>query len=50
MKTRKNKELEVVYDAIFKKGEASHFSKMIERKKGQLPSDEREVLKEIKND
>lgn len=47
MKTRKNEDLRVVYEAIFKKGEASHFSKMLERKKDQLPSDEREVLKEI---
>lgn len=47
MKKRENKDLKKVYNTIFKKGEEAHFSKMLERKKGQLPSDEREVLREV---
>lgn len=43
---KKNKNLKKIYNRIFKKGEIWHFSKNLEQKTA-LPSDEREVLKEI---
>lgn len=43
----KNKQLKTVYERIFTKGENAHFSKMLERNKQKLPSDEREILPEL---
>lgn len=42
----KNKDLKKIYNQIFKKGERTHFTKNLERRRG-LPSDEREALREI---
>jgi 2-polyprenyl-3-methyl-5-hydroxy-6-metoxy-1,4-benzoquinol methylase len=41
---RKNKDLKKIYDRIFRKGEAKHFTKNLEQNRGELPSDEREAL------
>ncbi len=42
---KSNRELKLVYNRIFSRGEKTHFTKFLEQK-GRLPSDEREVLQE----
>src|SRR3990167_4916546 len=44
MKKQKNKDLKKIYNTIFKNGEAWHFTKNLEQKRGALPADEREAL------
>jgi len=44
MKKQRNKDLQKIYNNIFKKGEARHFTKNLEQKRGALPADEREAL------
>ena len=44
MKKQKNKDLKKIYNTIFKNGEARHFTKNLEQKRGALPADEREAL------